>query len=180
MTRWTLAMAATGALLLSPLALGSFSGTTSRGIYQIRTYTAEVPTSDDRTGSFTRLGVILPPDSKVIKVDAYMDDKNHGKRVGRWKTCNLESGQCRIGEARVTGLRRENSSDAVQITTDFWNLRDGEPRYAKLRVTFLPIGNPRRKYSLAECRLRVECGFSVDLEGGFGDGAPGPREREIN
>ena len=141
-------------------------------IFFVRIYTSEVPSSVVTEGQYVRIGVILPPASKVAKVEAFMDDSDYGRSTDKWRSCDFKSGECELEDARVTGLSRTNSPTEVIITADFWNMHSELPRFAKLKVTFLPIGNMKKNYARKECWLRVECGFAGWMDRDFKEEAP--------
>jgi len=161
-----------GVALLAAAVPAFASRAKSGPIFFVRIYTSEVPSSVVDEGQYVRIGVILPPASKVAKVEAFMDDIDHGRSVGKWKSCDFESGDCELSDARVSGLSRSNSPTDVVITADFWNLHSESARFGKLKVTFLPIGNMRKNYSPKECWLRVECGFAGWMDRSFKEEAP--------
>ena len=155
------------ALALPSAALAFGLGAHSRQLFMVRTYSSEVPSAAADESSFVRIGVILPPRSKVIKVQAYMDDEDHGDSVGAWSDCDLDTGLCELGDARVERLRRRDSATETVVTADFWNTHPEAARYAKLRVTFMPVGNIRKTYRPRECILRVRCGFGGWMDADF-------------
>ena len=129
-------------------------------IFQVRMYTSEVPSAVLEEGQFVRIGVILPPGAKVVKVEAFMDEENHGKSIDDWRECDLENGDCELENARVDRLIRWNNPEDITVTADFWNTHESLPRYGKLKVTFMPMGNLQKIYKPRECWLRTECGFA--------------------
>ena len=148
------------------------ASTGSRQVFMVRTYTSEVPSAVADEGRYVRVGVILPPNSKVVKVEAYMDEQNFGRSVDRWHHCDFSEGRCEVASTRVDGLSRINSNRDVQILANFWNFHDTKPRYAKLKVTFLPIGNPRKTYRPRECWLRTECGYAGWMDAAYKEERP--------
>jgi hypothetical protein len=166
-------LALASATILMVAALPIFATTVKSGpIFFVRMYTSEVPSSVADDGQYVRIGVILPFASKVAKVEAFMDDVNYGRSIGKWRTCDFKSGDCELDDARVTGLSRKNLPTEVVITADFWNMHSDSSRFAKLKVTFLPIGNMRKNYARKECWLRVECGFAGWMDKNFKEEAP--------
>lgn len=152
-----------------PFTLGAHGGQ----LFRIRTFTSEVPSATRTEGDFARVGVILPPRSKVVRVEAYMDSEDHGDSTTAWSECDLASGRCEIGDGRVERLRRYDRENETVITADFWNTHPDALRYAKLKVVFLPVGSARNVQRPEECRLRVRCGFGGWMNANFlGEQAP--------
>jgi len=148
------------------------AGTGHRQIFMVRTYTSEVPSAVAEEGRYVRVGVILPPKSKVVKVEAYMDEQDFGRSVDRWHHCDFDEGRCDIASTRVDGLSRINTDQDVQILVNFWNFHDTESRYAKLKVTFMAVGNPRKTYRPQECWLRTECGYAGWMDAAYDEEQP--------
>ncbi|MGI9264282.1 MAG: hypothetical protein ACR2QU_05100 [Gammaproteobacteria bacterium] len=159
-------------ILATSVVPASASLVKSGPIFFVRIYTSEVPSSVASEGQYVRIGVILPADSKVAKVEAFMDDTDFGRSTDKWRSCDFKTGDCELDSARVTGLSRTNSLTEVVITADFWNMHNEMPRFAKLKVTFLPIGNMKKNYARKECWLRVECGFAGWMDSDFKEEAP--------
>jgi hypothetical protein len=164
-------------LILTAVALpgsvwAGLAGTGHRQIFMIRTYTSEVPSAVADEGRYIRVGVILPPKSKVVKVEAYMDEQDFGRSVDRWHHCDFDEGHCDVAATRVDGLSRINTDKDVQILANFWNFHETEPRYAKLKVTFMPVGNPRKTYRPKECWLRTECGYAGWMDAAYEEETP--------
>jgi len=172
MIRTVLSAAVVGIGLLTAVLPALAGRTTSGQIFFVRMYISEVPSTVAEEGQYVRIGVILPPASKVAKVEAFMDDLDHGRSVDKWRSCDFESGDCELGDARVSGLSRTNSTTEVVVSADFWNLHHDTARFAKLKVTFLPVGNMRKNYLPKECWLRVECGFAGWMDSDFKEEAP--------
>jgi hypothetical protein len=148
------------------------TGTGHRNMFMVRMYTSEVPSAVVEEGRYVRIGVILPPLSKVLKVEAYMDEVDHGRSVDGWADCDLESGTCELDGVRVDGLSRVNTERDVQILANFWNYHDTKPRFAKLKVSFLPTGNPRKTYNPKYCWLRTECGYAGWMDAAYDEEPP--------
>jgi hypothetical protein len=157
-TRWLLLL-----LLVSAPAAADRGGTTTSPVFMVRTYSGEVPSAQD--GRVLRLGVILPPKSKVVKVEAYMDEKDRGTRVGAWDDCDVATGECETSHGRMEGLARIESESDVEISASFVNTHPDETQWAKLKVTFLPFGNISRSYEPRECVMRTRCGFAGYIPG---------------
>jgi hypothetical protein len=162
--------------LLTALTGGSawagLAGTSSRPLFMVRIYTSEVPSTILEEGRYVRIGVILPPLSKVVKVEAYMDDEDYGRSTDRWGSCDFRDGSCEIEGVRVDGLSRINTDQDVQILANFWNYHESRSRFAKLKVTFLPVGNPRKTYRPKQCWLRTECGYAGWMDAAYEEEAP--------
>lgn len=157
-TRWLLLL-----LLVSAPAAADRAGTTTSPVFMVRTYSGEVPSAQD--GRVLRLGVILPPKSKVVKVEAYMDQEDRGNRVGAWGDCDVETGECDTEHGRMEGLERVVSESDVEVSASFVNSHPDETHWAKLKVTFLPWGNIARTYEPRECVMRTRCGFAGYIRG---------------
>jgi hypothetical protein len=157
-----LALIWTACLVIAPPAAvaSGISGAKARQALMARIFTSEVPSSTEDRGRFVRIAVIIPPRSEVAKVEAFMDDEDHGRSVGQWQDCDLETGVCEIDGGRIEGLRRLEFPDHGEVMLDFWNDHPEEARYGKLRVVFRPKGNLRKNYLPRECWLRVECGYA--------------------
>lgn len=170
----TLALAA----LTLPAAVGhaGWSGTNLSKVFMVRMYTSEVPSAAVEEGRYVRIGVILPPKSKVVKVEAFMDEEDFGRSIDEWSECDLSSGACEIDDVQVDGLARVNTEQDVQILANFWNFHASQPRYAKLKVTFMPVGNPRKTYRPKECWLRTECGYAGWMDAAYEEEAPVVRD----
>jgi len=154
-------LAAGVSLMLPPPALAAgASGTGARPIMMARIYTSEVPPTTGDEASFIRMAVIIPPGSKVAKVEAFMGMENFGRSTGGWRPCDVESGACELDGGRVDGLRRIRYPDREEVLLDFWNEHPDASRFGKLRVTFLPFGNLKKTYVPKECWLQVECGYA--------------------
>jgi hypothetical protein len=148
------------------------NGAASRQIFMVRIYTSEVPSTVLEEGRYVRVGVILPPKSKVVKVEAFMDEEDFGRSTDAWRRCDLELGDCELGAARVDGLARINTEQDVQILANFWNHHESASRYAKLKVTFMPVGNPRKTYRPKRCWLETECGYAGWMDAAVKEEAP--------
>ncbi len=125
-----------------------------------RIFTSEVPSSVEDEGQFVRMAVIIPPRAEVAIVEAFMDEEDHGRSKDRWRSCDLQTGECEIDGGRIEGLRRLEFPDHGEVLLDFWNEHPSEPRFAKLRVLFRPRGNLRKTYVPKECWLQTECGYA--------------------
>jgi len=158
---WIVLLAAGVTLLLPrPVFSAGASGTGSRPILMARIYTSEVPPTTGDEANFIRMAVIIPPGSKVAKVEAFMDLEDFGRSTDSWRPCDVESGACELPDGRVDGLRRIRYPDREEVLLDFWNEHPDVSRFGKLRVTFLPLGNLRKIYVPRECWLQVECGYA--------------------
>ncbi len=167
-----LLMCALAAVLLATATSAVAGQVRSGPIFFVRIYTSEVPSTVVDEGQYVRIGVILPPGSKIAKVEAFMDEHDYGRSMDKWRPCDLETGNCELSDARVTGLARTNSATEVVIVADFWNLHNELARFGKLRVTFLPIGSMKKNYRQKECWLRVECGFAGWMDRAFEEEPP--------
>ena len=173
MIRKVLSMFVLTVVLLTTAATPAVAGQVTSGpIFFVRIYTSEIPSAVVDEGRYVRIGVILPPGSKIAKVEAFMDDHNYGRSMNKWRSCDFKTGDCELGDARVTGLSRMNSATEVVIAADFWNTHSESARFGKLRVTFLPIGSMKKNYLPKECWLRVECGFAGWMDRAFEEEAP--------
>lgn len=159
--------------IVPPAAMASgISGAKARQALMARIFTSEIPSSAEDQGRFVRIAVIIPPRSEVAKVEAFMDEQDHGSSVGRWQDCDLETGICEIEGGRIEGLRRLEFPDHGEVMLDFWNDHPDEARYGKLRVVFRPKGNLRKNYVPRECWLRIECGYAGWMDNTVIDKAP--------
>lgn len=163
------ACAAAGLLALIACAAGSASagglgGTTSGPVYKVRVFRAEVPPA--REAGITRIGVILPPKARVVKVEAFIVDRDYGRRTDGWSrgACDFDSGTCPLPATRVARLTRAGSPVDQEVAADFLNLDDERVRYGKLRVVFQPVGSLRKTYRPKSCIMRSECGFAGPVE----------------
>ena len=172
MTRKVLSIWALAAILLTTVTSAVAGQVTSGPIFFVRIYTSEIPSTVVDEGQYVRIGVILPPASKVAKVEAFIDDHDYGRSMDRWHPCDFKTGECELSDARVTGLSRTNSATEVVITADFWNMHSESARFGKLRVTFLPIGSMKKNYLPKECWLRIECGFAGWMDRDFKEETP--------
>lgn len=168
----TLALLALAAVAIPGSVWAGLAGTSSRPLFMVRMYTSEVPSTMVDEGRYVRIGVILPPLSKVLKVEAYMDEEDYGRSTDKWRDCDFRDGSCELDGVRVDGLSRINTAQDVQILANFWNYHETSPRYAKLKVTFMPIGNPRKTYRPRACWLRTECGYAGWMDAAYEEEAP--------
>jgi hypothetical protein len=168
----SLGIALAALVLPGAVSHAGLTGTGHRQIFMVRIYTSEVPSAVLEEGRYVRVGVILPPKSRVVKVEAFMDEQDHGRSIDRWRDCDLDSGDCEINGVRVDGLARVNTEKDVQILANFWNFHETRPRFAKLKVTFMPIGNPRKTYHPKACWLRTECGYAGWMDAAYEEEAP--------
>lgn len=148
---------------LTAVSIGQAAGPTGSGtrpVMMARIYTSEVPSSVVEEGRYVTVAVIIPPGSKVAKVEAFMDEQDYGRSINRWRTCDLDSGSCELEHGRVEKIRRLRYPDRDEVMLDFWNDNPQNSSYAKLRVTFLPQGNLKKIYRPRECWLRTECGYA--------------------
>jgi len=177
--RGILALVCTGCLGIASTAAtaSGISGAKARQALMARIFTSEIPSSAEDRGRFVRIAVIIPPRSEVAKVEAFMDEEDHGRSVGRWQDCDLETGTCDIEGGRVEGLRRLEFPDHGEVLLDFWNDHPEEARYGKLRVVFRPKGNLRKNYVPRECWLQTECGYAGWMDNTITDKPP-PSEDE--
>jgi hypothetical protein len=162
------------ALLAAPAVLADGMGTNSGPVFMQRSFSGEVPSAED--GRVLRLGVILPPKSKVVKVEAFMNEEDQGRSVGGWDACDLETGECQVPDGRVENLARVDSDVDVEVAASFVNSHPEDTQWAKLKVTFLPQGNVRKTYRPKECYMRSRCGFAGYMAGQR-DGLP--RDMEL-
>jgi hypothetical protein len=174
----TLALAALA--LPAGISHAGWTGTNHRQLFMVRMYTSEVPSAVVEEGRYVRIGVILPPKSKVVKVEAFMDEQDFGRSLDRWSHCDLSSGACEIDDVQVDGLARVNTERDVQILANFWNFHESQPRYAKLKVTFMPVGNPRKTYRPKHCWLRTECGYAGWMDAAYEEEVPVVRDGEAS
>ena len=165
----------TGAV--GPVKGGGLGGTTSGPAYKVRVYRAEIPPA--REAGVMRIGVILPPKARVVKVEAFIVDRDYGRRTDGWGrgACNLETGACPLPETGVARLTRAGSPVDQEVAADFLNLDDHRVRYGKLRVVFQPVGSLRKTYRPKSCLMRSECGFAGPVESALF--APDPERRVI-
>lgn len=164
------------ALLAVPTALADPAGTSSGPVFLVRSFSGEVPSAAD--GRVLRLGVILPPKSRVVKVEAFMNEEDQGRRVGAWHACDLETGECQVPDGRVENLARVDSDVDVEVAASFVNSHPEDTQWAKLQVTFLPQGNIRKTYRPKECYMRSRCGFAGYMTGQR-DGLPPDMELRV-
>lgn len=136
------------------------TGSGTRPVMMARIYTSEVPSSVVEEGRYITVAVIIPPGSKVAKVEAFMDEEDFGRSIDRWRPCDLDTGNCELEHGRVEKIRRLRYPDRDEVMLDFWNDDPQKSSYAKLRVTFLPTGNLKKLYVPRECWLRTECGYA--------------------
>lgn len=143
---------------------GGLGGTTSGPVYKVRVFRAELPPARD--AGITRIGVILPPKARVVKVEAFIVDRDYGRRTDGWGqgACDLDTGACPLPDTRVTRLTRAGSPVDQEVAADFVNLDDRQVRYGKLRVVFQPVGSLRKTYRPRSCIMRSECGFAGPVE----------------
>jgi hypothetical protein len=180
--RFQRACVAAGLLLLfaggtGPANGGGLGGTTSGPVYKVRVFRAEIPPA--REAGITRIGVILPPKARVVKVEAFIVDQDYGRRTDGWRrgACDFDSGTCALPESRVARLTRAGSPVDQEVAADFLNLDDHRIRYGKLRVVFQPVGSLRKTYRPKSCIMRTECGFAGPAEGALF--APDPEQPVI-
>ena len=146
---------------------GGLGGTTSGPVYKVRVFRAEIPPA--REAGITRIGVILPPKARVVKVEAFIVDEDYGRRTDGWSrgACDFDSGACILPETGVARLTRAGSPIDQEVAADFVNLDDERVRYGKLRVVFQPVGSLRKTYRPKSCIVRTECGFAGPVETGL-------------
>lgn len=159
MRHWLVAGVA-GLVAVSAVDAAGPTGSGTRPVMMARIYTSEVPSSVIEDGRYVTLAVIIPPGSKVAKVEAFMDVQDYGRSTDRWRPCDLETGACDLEHGRVEKIRRLRYPDRDEVMLDFWNEDPDKSSYAKLRVTFLPMGNLKKIYVPRECWLRTECGYA--------------------
>ncbi len=151
-------------LQAAPVSAGGPGSTQSGPVYKARLFRAEIPPAHEV--GVTRIGVILPPKAQVVKVEAFIVDKDYGRRTDGWGRgrCDLESGQCPLPATGIARLTRSGTDVDQEVAADFVNFSDSETRYGKLRVVFLPIGSLRKTYRPKSCIVRAVCGFAGPVE----------------
>lgn len=153
-----------GGIPATPVLAGGVGSTKSGPVYKVRVFRAEIPPAG--VAGFTRIGVILPPKAKVVKVEAFITDRDYGRRTDGWGNgrCDMLTGDCPLSQTAVARLTRGGTAVDQEVSADFINMSESEMRYGKLAVVFLPIGSLRKTYRPKTCVMRIECGFAGPVD----------------
>lgn len=125
-------------------------------VFQERHYTAVI---EPGGAEVDRIGVKLPVNAKIPKVEVFADVKDMGDREGDWKSCNIDTKRCAVGDVRIVRFHRVEHRDTdepwQELSVDMLNENASESRVVKLWVTYQPQGNA----DLEGCRLDTDCGW---------------------
>jgi hypothetical protein len=106
-----------------------------------------------------RIGVRLPVNAKIPKVEVFADVSDMGDRTGEWKKCDIDSKRCAVGDVRIVAFHRREHRDTdepwQELSVDMANESGSETRAVKLLVTYQPQGGG----DLKQCRLETDCGW---------------------
>jgi hypothetical protein len=125
-------------------------------VFQERHYVAVIQPAG---AEIDRIGVKLPINAKIPKVEVFADTRDMGDKTGAWKKCDIESKACEIGDVRIIRFNRVEHRDTdspwQELSVDVASDATGASRTVKLLVTFQPQGGR----DLEECRLETDCGW---------------------
>ncbi len=110
-------------------------------------------------GMVDRIGIRIPVNAKIPKVEVLADVKDMGDSTRDWKKCNIETKRCAVGDVRIDRFHRRDHDDAdepwQELSVDVVNENASETRAVKLIVTYQPQGGK----DLEQCRLDTDCGW---------------------
>ena len=116
-------------------------------------------TVEPANGMVDRIGVRIPINAKIPKVEVLADVKDMGDSTRGWKKCNIETKRCAVGDVRIDRFHRQDHRDAEEpwqeLSVDIVNENASETRAVKLIVTYQPQGGK----DLEQCRLDTDCGW---------------------
>jgi hypothetical protein len=116
-------------------------------------------TVEPANGMVDRIGVKIPINAKIPKVEVLADVKDMGDSTRGWKKCNIETKRCAVGDVRIDRFHRQDHRDAEEpwqeLSVDIVNENASETRAVKLIVTYQPQGGK----DLEQCRLDTDCGW---------------------
>jgi hypothetical protein len=136
------------AAVLAPV-IGQAQGVEIERSLDQRFYVAEVP-----PGGEVRVGVKLPRDSLIAKTSVFVDSTDKGQKMD-WKTCNIDTRKCEIGDARIVGFVRAEKATWEELAVNVTNSSD-QVRYAKVQINFQPQAGEDE----SGCGEYEKCGFS--------------------
>lgn len=129
-------------------------------LFSQRHFTATIEAGD---GVVERVGVRLPLNAKIPKVEVYADVRDMGDSTRAWKKCNLDSKRCAVGDVRIERFHRRDHRAAEEpwqeLSVDVINENGSDARAVKLVVTYQPQGGK----DLKSCRLDTDCGWHERL-----------------
>jgi hypothetical protein len=125
-------------------------------LFNERHYTAVI---EPAAGAADQIGVKLPLNAKIPKVEVFADVTDQGDSTRKWKKCDIDSKRCAVGDVRIVRFHRAEHRDVdepwQELSVDVANENPSETRAVKLVVTYQPQGGT----DLKSCDLDTDCGW---------------------
>jgi hypothetical protein len=147
--------------VLMTVALSAFAKIQSDRVFEERFRIAVIEPSN---GDFVdQIAVKLPVSAKIPKVEVFADVKDMGRSKSDWKTCNIETKVCAVGDVRIVRFHRvehrETDEPWQELSVDMMNENPTETRAVKLFVTY----QPQSGAYLESCLDDPNCGWHKRL-----------------